>query len=558
MGKRSALLMLSMLLLLTLGCEEKDPIMNTENEAFDRDGPKVLRLASTDDIALLDQSKCHDATSLEVLGNTLEGLFILTGGNQLEKGVCESYTLSVDGMTYTFKLREDSVWSNGEPVTAHDFVYSWRRFINPQTRSTLTYYFKMAKIKNSIAIFNKDKTVKELGVYAQDKYTLVVELEEPVPYLPSLLACSIFSPLNKKFVEENGDLYGTSIANVLFNGPYVLHKWEPSQQFIYKKNKDYWNKEKINIEEVSVTIVKDINMALEIYNLRIIDYTDISPNYLFQRYNLDELAYEFRLPLEDSIKIYEPEIRYLQLNQNNQEMKNANFRRAIALSIDKSYISDKILENGCIPVDYLVPIDFIKGPDGKDFRETTESYNQYNPEVAKMYWEKAKEELGINTATIVFTGHDMLTVTEIISYIEKQLESNLEGLSVEQKYYPFSSKLQPWDGTEDIIFSGWWRDYLDPMNFLEIWATNNEYNFTGYNNDEFNSIIESVSTGNLTNNPEKRWTELQRAEEILLDRDVVLVPLYQRVKMALLNKRVKNWQVNSFDPYRYWGTMDIE
>ena len=528
--------------------EKTETNNNTEEPKKESNEPKILRILDGSDIPSLDQSIATDNVSFEVLGNTLEGLFALVGANKLQNGVCESYTVSDDGKTYTFKLREDSVWTNGDKVTAHDFVYSWKRLANPETASQYAFMIETAALKNGSAIISGEIPVDDLGVYAKDDYTLVAELEAPVPFLTNLLSFPSFYPLNQKFVEEKGDAFGTTIENTLFNGPYVLSKWETEFEYAYNKNDMYWNKDSIKIDIITARIVKDRNTALSMYETGEIDSVGLTGEQIAQ--------YEGH---DDMVSTLDTTMLYLEFNQDNPILKNLNTRKAMAFAVEKTFITDEILANGSIPADYLIPMNFSAGPDGNDFRETTGTYNHYNKDEAAKYWAQAKEELGIESATLEFLTFDNDNARRISEYIQGQLQANLDGLTVEIVQQPFNNKIALEDeGKFDISFAGWGPDYGDPMTFLDMWTTESGHNVVNYSNEEYDTIIQRTKMGDLTTDLEKRWSELQRAEKILLEEDVVIVPIYQRAGKGLRQNYVKNWQLNAFAPDHYWGTMDIE
>lgn len=507
---------------------------------------KILRLAQTSDITSLDSTVATDQVSLEVLGNTIEGLFTLIGGNKVEKGLVESFEVSRDSLTYTFELR-DAVWSNGKAVTANDFVYAWRRLANPNTGSQYAFLIETAGIKNGAAVIKGEKSVKELGVKADDEKTLVVELDIPVPFFKNLMTLPSFFPINQEFAKDKGDKYGTSIETTLFCGPYKLSKWEAESEYELKKNKKYWDKDNVSIDIVNFKIVEDLNDALDLYESDDIDAVSLSGK------NIADYADH-----KDLTSVLGTDVYFLQLNQANEIFKNVNARRALSLAIDKTFITEKILGNGSIPADYLVPSNLANGIDGKDFRENTGTYNTMDKEKAIEYWTKAKEELGITKATVSFLSFDTATTRKISDSIKEQLQNTLEGLSVDIEYKSIKNKLAKEDkGDFDFSLGGWGPDYGDPMTFLDKWITNAEQNIVGYSSEEYDNIIKRTKSGDLTTNLKTRWTELQRAEKILLQNDVVIVPLYQVSNKSLKQQYIRNMNSNTFAIEYYFKSMDI-
>lgn len=561
MLKKSISLLLVLFLSLSIlgGCEEEElivnkPIVNDDiyensdkDKNIDTSEPKILRISSISDIETLDPSIAADTSSFEAIGNTMEGLFVLVGGDRLQHGVCESYSVSKDGKTYRFYLRKDSFWSNGEPVTSHDFVYSWRRLA--QISKDSTYGLNVIEIdsfKNIKEFNNSKKSVEDLGIYAEDDYTLVLELDEKIPYLPSLLAYPSFYPINQKISE--GKVFGNTIETTLFNGPYVLDRWQKGFEYVLKKNENYWNKDSINIDLITVRIVNDSKTALEMYENGEIDLIELSDEHMHKYSNNKNINQRL-----DSA------VFYITLNQENEILKNVNARKAIALGFDKTYIINEILKNGSITADYLVPNNFSVGPDGKYFRDSTETYNNYNKEEATKYWNKAKKELDIENATLTILSYNNETSRKITDYLKQELESNLEGLTINVAIEKLGGEISINETPiHDIKFSGWRPDYLDPMTFLELWTTDSPNNEIKYSSKEYDSIIEECKTGDLATDLSKRWTELQKAERILLEDDVVIVPLYQRGENTIIRSYVKNWIYNSIGPDYYFGFIDIE
>ncbi len=239
------------------------------------EGKKEFNISKTSDIPTLDPSKAEDVVSSEVLMNTMEGLVKADKDGKIIPGVAESWEKSEDGKTWTFKLRKDSKWSNGDPVTAKDFEYSWKRTLNPATASTygfIMYDIVGAKDYNLGNVDNADG----VGVKAVDDYTLQVELVRPVHYFDSLMLFKSFLPQNQRAVEEFGQEYGTDKDKVVFNGAFTLTEWKLEDVYTMTKNPDYWDASTVKIDKVNTKIVKDGNAALNLYENGDIDYVTLT------------------------------------------------------------------------------------------------------------------------------------------------------------------------------------------------------------------------------------------------------------------------------------------
>ncbi len=239
------------------------------------DGKTQLNLSGASDIPTLDVSKATDTVSSEVLMNTMEGLVKKDKDENLVPGVAEKWEKSEDGKTWTFHLRKDSKWSNGDPVTAKDFEYSWKRTLDPATASTygfIMYDIVGAKEYNLGEVDNADG----VGVKAIDDYTLEVQLVRPVHYFDSLMFFKSFLPQNQKVVEQFGQEYGTAHDKIVYNGPFTLSQWKLEDIYTMSKNPDYWEADSVKIEAVNTKIVKDSNAALNLYEAGEIDIVGLN------------------------------------------------------------------------------------------------------------------------------------------------------------------------------------------------------------------------------------------------------------------------------------------
>ncbi|CAN7463700.1 peptide ABC transporter substrate-binding protein [Rossellomorea sp. LjRoot5] len=505
---------------------------------------QVLNLLESAEIPSMDSTLATDAVSFNVMNNVLEGLYRLGENDEAVLGMAaEEPKISEDGKTYTFKIR-DAKWSNGDPVTANDFVYAWQKALNPDTGAEYAYI--MYDIKNAAKVNNGDVPVEELGVKATDDKTLEVQLETPVPYFKALLSFATFYPQNQKFVEEQGDKFGLEADTVVYNGPFTLSEWKHEQSFKLSKNDGYWDAENVKLKEVNFNIVKDTATGVNLYETNKADIAGLSAEFV-DKYKSDE---NFKTRAATSVY-------FLRLNQGNEVLKNVNARKAIDAAYDKQGMVDVLLNNGSIPAYYLVPKDFVTGPDGTEYREAVGDFGGFDAKKAADYWAKAKEELGKDSIELELLNYDSDSSKKIGEFLKEQLEQNLEGLTVSIKAQPFKQKLElETKGQYDFSFAGWGPDYPDPMTFVDMFVTDGAHNQMGYSNPEYDKKIEQAK-GELLDDLDARWQAMVDAEKILFD-DQAISPMYQKGVSYLERPYVKNVLRHSFGAdYSYkWASIE--
>lgn len=493
---------------------------------------QVLNLLESQEIPSLDSALATDAVSFIVLNNVMEGLYRLGKDNKPVPGIAESYEVSQDGKTYTFKLRKDAKWSNGDPVTAHDFEFAWKRVLDPKTKSEYAYI--MYDIKNAEEANTGKVPLDQVGVKALDDYTLKVELKNPVPYFVGLTAFGTFMPQNEKFVKAQGDKYGLEANTTLYNGPFVLSEWKHEQGWTYTKNPNYWDKDAVKLEKVNVKIVKDTATAVNLYETKQADHVGLTAEFV-DKYKNDK---NFHTKLD-------PRLYWLRMNTKKEPLNNVNARKAIAMAIDTQAMVDTLLNNGSIPAKFTVPKDFVTGPDGKDFRDVNGDLVNYNPDEAKKLWEQAKKELGKDKFTLELLNYDTDNAKKIGEYVKAQLEQNLPGLTVNIKQQPFAQKLKLESNMQyDLSFSGWGPDYQDPMTFLQLWTSTSPHNQTGWSNAEYDKLIKDAQT-TLANDQQARWDAMLKAEKIVFE-EMPIAPLYQNGVAYLQREYVKDFVTHTF------------
>lgn len=495
---------------------------------------QVLNLVSSSDIPSMNSALATDMVSFQMYENVMEGLYRLDKDTKPVPALAEGDPEETNGgKTWTIKLRKDAKWSNGDKVTANDFVYAWRNVVDPETASE--YAFIMFDIENAEEINKGDKKPEELGVKAIDDHTLEINLKNNQPYFKGLLAFGTFMPKNEKFAKKHGDKYGTDVKSTLFNGPFVMKEWKTEESVKLVKNNKYWDKKNVKLDEINYKVVKDAQTGLNLYETGKVDSVSVSAENV-EKYKSNK---DFKTELSSASSFFRISFK----GEHKKELSNKNLRLALAKTIDKEAYVKNNLNNGSIASNQLTPKDVYKGPDGSDFSEIAGGENlKLDKESAKDDWKKAQQELGIDTLEIELLTVDIDTAKKDAEYFKEQLESNLDGLTVKIKQQPFKQKLDlEKKGQYDISYGNWFPDYADPMTFLDLYYSK-ETN-TGYNNPEYDKLLNDAK-GPLLKDPEARWKTLGEASTLLLD-DAALIPVIQRGSAYMDKDYVKGVVVNS-------------
>lgn len=520
-------------------------VSSADNET---DTEQEINLISNDSIPTMDPHMGTDVISFEFIGASNEGLYRLGDDLEIEAGMAMDHEVSEDGLTWTFNLREDAKWANGDPVTANDFVYAWRRAVNPDTGSEYGPYLMDGVIKNATAVSNGEKSVDELGVEADGDHTLVVTLEKPTPYFESLTTRSTFMPLNEEFVEEQGDDFATSDDNLLSNGPFLMTNWEStSDSWTLEKNLDYWDEEAVSLEKINFNVIKDPQTGVDLYESGEVDRTDLTSDFVDQ-YSVQD----------DFVVTPETSLYYLKLNQTESEaLANVNIRKALSKAIDKQALVDELLNDGSLESNGFVPQDFAKQPETEeDFRDINGDLLTFDTEEAQELWEKGLEEIDEKELELEILSGDTETSKTLGEYLANQMETNLPGLSVSLKQVPFEQRIDL-DNNMDyqIQIAGWGPSYLDLYTWMDLWLTDGQNNKMGYSNEKYDELVMST-VDELALDPEKRFDAFLEAEKILAE-DVPVVPLYQNGRSQLIDPKIDGIISRPFGPkYEYkWAEV---
>ncbi|WP_225743218.1 peptide ABC transporter substrate-binding protein [Marinilactibacillus sp. Marseille-P9653] len=527
LARTLGLTLTSALLLAACGNGGNDSAGESSSEGSEgSNDEQVLHLIETAEIPSMDSTTSTDSVSNNVLNNVNEGLYRQGPENDLQLGMAaEEPTVSEDGLTYTFKIREDATWSNGEPVTANDFVYAWQRLANPETAAEYAYMID-GVVTNASEILTGEMDPSELGATAEDETTFVVELAKPVPYFKDLLTLSMFFPLNEEYVTEQGNDYATNSDTILYNGPFELTDWDGAGlSWSLEKNEDYWDADVVKLDRIDVDAVKETSTALNLYNAGEADRMILTGEYVQTKQGAPDLLSQAT-----------SSVFYFKFNQerNGEEtpLANENIRKAIAMAFDKQSFSDTVLQNGSLPANGLVPAELAVGPaSNEDFRAENGDLLSFDAEQAVEYFETGLDELGVDSLTLEMLGDDTENSKRSLEFMQSQLQSNLPNLTINLRNVPFKVRLDANSKQDyDIQLAGWGADYADPINFLELFETENGNNKSGFSNPEYDALIERAQ--NDASDLEGRWEAMLEAEQILLD-SAGIAPIYQRAYAVL-------------------------
>lgn len=445
----------------------------------------------------------------------------------------ETVDISDDKLVYTFHLREDATWSNGDPVVATDYEFAWQQALNPKVASDYAYmlYF----IHNAQPYFNGEVEWSEVGVKVIDDYTLEVTLDNPLPYATDLFAFPTLAPINQKFYEEVGaDKYATDAEYFCCNGMYELTEWSHNSQIVFQKREDYWNADAVGPDEIVYKIITDSQAGLNSYLSREIDYTDLDSGEVVQQAE----AAGFEVGVKPARSSY-----YLIVNTEDEFMSNQNLRLALAYAVDKQALIDTVYQNDNQPMTSFTPpaIMGAAGADGPTFQEALlEERGEMYPasgdlEKAQEYLQAALEELGctVDELNLSIDCADDSLRRNCATFLQEQWRQNLgiENIAVNSMQTKQVAANRQ-SGDYCMSLGGWSPDYNDAINFLDLWVTDGGNNDSFWSNAEYDNLIAQATA---EADEEVRQQYLFDAEEILAA-EMPIIPLYWQCQNYSYNK----------------------
>jgi len=480
----------------------------------------------------LDPQQATDGTSFEVIADYTDGLMQMDKDGQPVNALADSYETSDDGLTWTFKLK-DAKWSNGDPVTANDFVFGWQRAVDPDVASEYAYMLSdIGQVKNAAEIIAGEKDKSELGVTAVDDKTLKVELNAPVSYFLSLMYFPTYYPVNESFFESCADTFGTSPETTLSNGAFILDSYEPAAtEFHLTKNPDYYDADRVKLSGLDYQVIQDSQTALMSYQSGDLDTTLVNGDQVDQV--KDDPAF---------LAVGAGYLWYVSPNMKDvPELANENIRKALTFAIDRTSITEDVLKDGSLPTFTAVPPQFATGPDGSDFSGDQEKFKDVcdsDPEKAAEFWQKGLEELGEDSFSLDMVVDADDAPQKVATVLQEQWQTNLPGLTVNLVVEPKKQRVQDMqDGNFQLGLTRWGPDYADPMTYLGMWVTDNSNNYGFWSNEDYDAIIDECTTGDLATDAEGRWSKLYDAEQLVMN-EAVIFPLYTQSNAEMVSPAV--------------------
>lgn len=533
--KISAFLFIPALLFLA-GCGEKS-MTNVEYG----NANQILFIANADEPKGLDPHLTTGSPDRNIILALFEGLVGLDSKTLKPKpGVAESWTISEDNKTYTFKFREDAKWSNGDPVTAEDFIYSWRRALTPTLPNL--YAYLMYYIVNAEAYHKGEITdFAQVGIKANGPYELEVQLKNPTPFFLQMLDHHSFYPVHQQTIEKHGTIDDalskwTLPENFVGNGAFTLTNWEINKVIEVKKNPHYWGAQDVALNAIHFFPIVDQQGEVRAFRSGQVHLT-YSPQMA-----IEKIAY-FRENQPEVLRIVPTYSSYFYyINTNKKPLDDPRVRRALAMAIDRQLIVDKVTKGGETIAHSIVP------PDPAGYKP--EQYFKYDVEAAKALLAEAGYPNGEGFPTFEILYNTLDNHRKVALAIQQMLKQNLnidvQLVNKEWKVYLDATR----NLEHDLARGGWIADYIDPTNFFTLLLSTAGNNRTGWESEEYDRLLKAMEEAP---NEEARFSLFEQANKILAE-EMPIIPVYYYSDINLVATNVEGWHDN---PMHYHPYQDV-
>ncbi len=499
---------------------------------------QTFTYSGIDEISSLDPQIVEDVSGSAFVRDLFEGLLNQDADGNLVPGVATRYEVSDDKLTYTFYLRDNAKWSDGNPVTAGDFVYAWRRLVDPATASPYSWYGELMSVEGVGAVLAGDAAPETLGVTAIDDYTLEVKLTAPLPYFPQMVVHASTFPSPKWVIDEFGDSW-TDPENIVSNGAYVLTERVPGERSVRERNPMYWNNDETIIEKVVYLIIGDENTALTRYLAGELDRVGVPTG----QYPRLKEEYPDQTQSYPSLCTY-----YYTFNMTEsgpEAFQDVRVRQALSYALDRSVITDKVLQGGQIQAYTFTPgaTAGFEVPDVPYASMTQEERNASAQALLADAGYGADNPLSFTLLYNTSEGHKKIAIAA--SQLWKQtLGAEVELANMEWKTFLAERGSQNFD----LARGGWCGDYNEASTFLDLLTSGSGYNDGKFSNAEVDQLMADAK---YQDDASANYT---RVEEILAE-EMPLIPVYHYTSVSMMNPKVKNWPVNNVQ--QNWYSRDL-
>lgn len=507
-------------------CSRNEPT-NAETGAENQ----VLHYANGDEPRSLDPHLTTGSPDNNIIMNLFEGLTSKHPRTlEPQPGVAESWTVSEDGKHYTFQLRKNAQWSNGDPVTADDFVFSWRRALTPTLPNQ--YAYMLFYIKNAQEYYEGTlNDFSEVGVRAVDPYTLEVELNHPTAFFLQLLDHHSMYPVHRKVIEQFGGIDDPNSkwilpSNFVGNGPFVLSDWQVNKVISLQKSPTYWDRGKVKLKAAHFYPIDDQQAEERAFRSGMVHLTN-TPQMDIEKVAYYKREYPAQLRITQTYASY-----YYELNTGVEPLDDVRVRKALAYAIDRSSIVNNVTKAGEVEAYSLVP------PTSEGY--SPQSYFQYDPEEARRLLAEAgfPNGEGFPSLTILYNTHD--NHRKVALAIQQMLKTAL-NINVQLENKEWKVYMAARDNLEhQVARAGWIADYLDPSNFFDILRSYSGNNRTNWGSERYDQIMEQVEA---SADPDQRNQLFETANRMLFE-EMPIIPIYYYTDINLVSPAVKGWYDN--------------
>ena len=473
------------------------------------------------------------------INHAFEGLLTKDINNKIVGGASDKWEISEDKLKYTFHIREDAKWSDGKKLTAHDFVYSYRRVADPKTASPIAYL--MYYIKNAKDINTGKKPIESLGVAAVDEKTLTIELENPALYFEDILASGgCYVPVREDIINKYGDDWTWNPQAYIGNGAYKMTVRKPDELISFELNTNYWDYKNQIAKKINFVLIADEFISLNAVRTGDVDFSINAPPIG----EIESLIKENLMAVSDIIGVY-----YLDLNNKDKTLSDKRVRKALSLAIDRNYIVSNIGYGKLIAAESFVPT-VVKGLE-KSFREESSNFiiaNNYSNNIieAKKLLAEAGYPNGENFPILevkVSSGFYTTVLEAIQEMWKNNLNIDVVVRTEESKItLPFRQS-----GNYQIARTSWTGDYNDPLTMLQIMTSDSDINYSGFSNERYDYLINFAAT---STNEKDRIEALKEAEAILFE-EMPVIPFIYRTDFLVVNPKLKNYIDEPLGRYKF-------